>query len=678
LPPGSHEYKFVVDGQWIADPENPVTIGDFGNSGLVLDAKGRITQAEATSNTAYSAKILLTGRTIGTFRSIRNPDNGDRFELRRPNFDTDLAFGVRMNDALRATIVTNINNEAENVEQYRTRLNFDRGEMAFVNNTLELHAWDNFKVGTWEDPLHLVGGVGIYDHDFGYGTQGVMVQQFYGGFTGRFLYTDNFEDGGQAVPAIDSFFTTVLAAGDAGAFPFWTESAGRLEFSPSARESYRFTSTSGDEDVMAARVWRDVGDIRVGTTARLDRGYNPASYGFLSDIRDTDSLAIDSAPDTVQVPAQTATRTVFNTGTEQWWGVGLDAEAPDLLGDIDLTAEVLYGRAEYVGRFGRRDRVFLATVTDSTGAVVDGVFGNENGDGIVTFDEADTDIFETLDTQNIDLDRSWRLHLGVSDLPRVLGITASAGFELEAHEQAPAITGLADTIHNEMYLYRAAVSRPFRLLGRTLETSLSFESFDFRYEDGTPWVNQFWFDYRNFWLENGEHKVAYDRLVLLGDDAVYWRPSMAADILSSPNVRLEWDGTFASPGMNRQPEYTENLVRGIWKIRPKWQFLADLRFVKYNDALLDLNDSYNETFLELKHEIAPGVEIALSYGVDPWAMDDAVNEYGYIGRDLFLFDRGANAATARTNYFGLASAIRTAEGALAKERLFQLEAMMRF
>jgi hypothetical protein len=38
LPPGTHEYKFIVDGRWITDPDNPCTIGngDFVNSVLAF------------------------------------------------------------------------------------------------------------------------------------------------------------------------------------------------------------------------------------------------------------------------------------------------------------------------------------------------------------------------------------------------------------------------------------------------------------------------------------------------------------------------------------------------------------------------------------------------------------------------------------------------------------------
>jgi hypothetical protein len=76
--------------------------------------------------------------------------------------------------------------------------------------------------------------------------------------------------------------------------------------------------------------------------------------------------------------------------------------------------------------------------------------------------------------------------------------------------------------------------------------------------------------------------------------------------------------------------------------------------------------------------VAEDIELALSYGVDPWAIDDVVNEYGYIGRDLFLFDLGANGGTARTNFLGLSDRIADAESALADERVIQIEAIMRF
>jgi hypothetical protein len=70
--------------------------------------------------------------------------------------------------------------------------------------------------------------------------------------------------------------------------------------------------------------------------------------------------------------------------------------------------------------------------------------------------------------------------------------------------------------------------------------------------------------------------------------------------------------------------------------------------------------------------------------VDPWVLDPVTNEYGEIGRDQFLFERGANGSRAETNYFslgafdGVPGFIDQAERALEKERRIQVEAIVRF
>jgi glycosidase len=47
LPPGQHEYKFVIDGgEWMADPLNPRTVGPYGNS-------LRVVEGDATAGNAH-------------------------------------------------------------------------------------------------------------------------------------------------------------------------------------------------------------------------------------------------------------------------------------------------------------------------------------------------------------------------------------------------------------------------------------------------------------------------------------------------------------------------------------------------------------------------------------------------------------------------------------------------
>jgi hypothetical protein len=665
---GVHEYKFVVDGQWIADPDNPVSMGDFGNSAFTLGEDGKMASMEATSNTPYSARIFITGRTIATYRSRQNPDNGDRFELRRPSFDTDLDFAVRVNDVLDARILTNINNEAENIELYRTRLNFDRGHMHFLTEDLEGWAWDNDDVGTWDDPMHLVGDVGIYHHAFGFGTQGAMLRRDVGPVDVRLLYADNFEDGGQGRPSLDGFFDTEIGTGTDPPFAE-VGASGLFEYAGALASSYRFLVTSGDEDVLAARAkygWRD---LTFGATVRVDRGYNPGSVGLVSDVRPDTMIVVSTdpaVPDTLPLAGFAATRRTYE-GTEEWLGGGADVAWPDAVASTDVTLEVLVGRARIAGRNGLEDTVFLGTVPDTTGA------GRPVAALAATSEAAITE------SRDFDLDESWRIRLGIADVPPVGGVHLSTSLELERHRIDPFATGLTETITNDRWIWLADASRPVRVAGRGVKPSLGVEFHYFDYDARSPWESQLWFDYRNFWLENGEHVVGYEKLTLLGgSDALILRPELTVRVLDDPAVDFRYAGTVAGPGFGKEPSYVETLLQGTWQMTRRWRFHTDARFVKYNSRILDLGRSFNETFFEFAYEVAEGMEVAVSYGVDPWAIDSPVNEYAYVGRDLFLFDRGANAETARTSYLSLADVIPEAESALADERVLQVEAVMRF
>ncbi len=677
LAAGTYEYKFVVDGQWVADPDNSVTIGDYGNSGLTLGEDGRIVELEATSNTPYSAKILITGRTIATFKSREVPENGSRYEMRRPSFDTDLEFGIRMNDALSARILTNINNESENIEQWRTRLNFDRGHLRFDTGDLEGLIWDNDAIGTWDDPLRLVGAVGIYDHPYGLGTQGAMFRRDVGPFDTKVLYADDFRDGGYDPPRIDveSFVMTPLSIELVDGI--FRPVGGRFT-------GLAFTPTGNNQDVLALRSTTSVGDLQVGFSGRLNRGYNPATMAIV-DAFEPDTLTVigdfngDGTDQTVDVPGMTMRGRFWNgNGTEESQAAGVDVVVPkSRLGFAEMSFEALWGRARLAARGGTESYSFFGTILDST-VSTDSIVSVSLG-GSRDGDPNDLSVEIPINDAIFDLDESWRFHFGLGDLPSFLGIHSSATLQIERHTQDPLTTGLTDEITNHVNVWTVDLDRAGRVHDREWQAALGFAYHDFDYEQDTPWDHQFWFAHRNFWLEPNEHEVAYDRLTLLGgDDAVFWRPSFDLEIWPAKEITFAYDGTFAAIGVDREPKYSETLLQVGWRVSRSWRFLTDWRFVKYNDPVMDLGGSYHESFWEFTYEVAEDVELALSYGVDPWILDEPLNEFAYIGRDMFLFDRGANAGTARTAFANLGKRIEEAETALADERVFQIEAIMRF
>ena len=204
LPAGEQQYKFVVDGQWFADPENGVTAGEYGNSVVKVGADGGLVAQAATSNTVYSPKITIGGRAHNLMQDDYDRTFG-RYELTRPMFDIDLAFDVRISDLLTANVLTNIDPQKEDVRDYNSRLNFKRGSLEFQQPDLRILAFNSEVLPVWDDPAHLVGNVGIYRHPFGYQRDGFLVASPKWGFDTQVLYADNSSVGGTDFPGGGSF-----------------------------------------------------------------------------------------------------------------------------------------------------------------------------------------------------------------------------------------------------------------------------------------------------------------------------------------------------------------------------------------------------------------------------------------------------------------------------------------
>ena len=42
LKTGRYEYKYIVDGEWVSDPDNPVVSGGYQNSVIVVNKNGDV------------------------------------------------------------------------------------------------------------------------------------------------------------------------------------------------------------------------------------------------------------------------------------------------------------------------------------------------------------------------------------------------------------------------------------------------------------------------------------------------------------------------------------------------------------------------------------------------------------------------------------------------------------
>ncbi|MBI5835935.1 MAG: glycogen-binding domain-containing protein [Candidatus Eisenbacteria bacterium] len=647
LPAGEQQYKFYVDGQWLADPDNQVTAGEFGNSVVRVTADGKLQAQAATSNTPLNPKLVIGGRFITEYISRKNPADENRMELGRPTFDLDVNFAARMSDVLDARVLTNIQSEYDGVQFFRTRLNFDRGSLRLHTDQIDLLAFDNDSIPAWGDPLGLVGNIGIYRHAFGYRQQGMQARRTLLGADVRLLYADNFQPGGTGRPTLAVVPLVVYFGPGTPRF-----------VGPAFAADYQRSFGDQAKNVLAVRAARELKPgLTLGLNARLDRGQNPGLAVI------AEPSVMDSTGLVIEKRITSATQAI-----ERWWAAGADADYAR--GGHRVRGGYLFGRNILdTGSSGSVSRSYFFSRNDST------IWSTVVQPGVLP--------------QDFRLARDHRAKLEWSG-PLFGGARAALGWELHAthvyalgNDSAKAysdslreIPDLSNRVSDWTALLEREWQRPG---GRRLAARLALDYSVFHYADNTPWLHQFWFDRRNFWLDTGEHRVSYDRLVMLGgDNVVSWKPSLSADVLRDGRLNLRWQGTWNCVSFDTRPKYMENLFQATLKAGSRTQLYWDMRWAKYDDPVLQLGHGYVDQFLRLSYAFSPTISFEGSLGVDPFVLDPPVNEYAYVGRDLFLFARGANGANAQDNYLGLARLIPAAEKALEDERRIQLRAVVRF
>lgn len=194
---GKHEYKFVVDGNWVADPANPDTQADpYGgvNSVITVDDQGQLIATTANAGTAtpasnntLNAKVTIDGRYLTRFEYAKNVPVAigedsvvdPRYRLQRPSQSVDLNFHTEVSDAA-STFMRLRFDSNENIIQNNVAAFLDEAHLEIHPEKFSLRAYWNQEIFSGEDPLHLGGDVDLpgtilHDHlDYGKGTAGAL------------------------------------------------------------------------------------------------------------------------------------------------------------------------------------------------------------------------------------------------------------------------------------------------------------------------------------------------------------------------------------------------------------------------------------------------------------------------------------------------------------------------
>ena len=129
LNPGRYTYKFVVDGNWQFDQENPNFEDDgYGGSNSVIEIDEDQKLIKQSNNISdgvksdFNPKIYFKGRYFS--ENIFLKDGTDRFMLDKPKHDLNFGIKVKFNYNFEGYTVLNVNSHEEETEISKTHFNY--------------------------------------------------------------------------------------------------------------------------------------------------------------------------------------------------------------------------------------------------------------------------------------------------------------------------------------------------------------------------------------------------------------------------------------------------------------------------------------------------------------------------------------------------------------------------
>ncbi len=614
LDAGSYEYKFVVDGNWVADPENPDTSADpYGgvNSLVTVDAKGKVVAAASAPTsvesvvTTLATKMTMSGRYLTRFEMAKNIQQDPRYRLLRPSQSVDLNFNTQVNDLVNAYTRLRMDSN-ENVILNNITGNLDEASLFVHPDKFSIDAYWNREIFTSGDPMNLVGNIDYEatignDHlPLGKGTAGALVEAdpFGVHFQGFFANVHNY----------DYYNDPKL-----------------------------FDNTGGD------RIWvrfsRKLGNLELGTPIWLQRELIWMNFESIVGQPSTGIPALDD-----HLARTGDSSTWFETESHDY-KYGLDATLPLHDGTMSLGAEVLY--VDYLDRF----------VTGNQSGQ-----NNVNGAIDVPFNERDAVMASLRWDYDPDVDTSVRLQHTYRDMDgatpeqRVLGLSFQDQATAENHIFFSIEDSPAQTTYNwteleasstsgdrdlKLYIYHRGLKEDFGSAGRTVpgDSTRTDHTIDTWYLSGM--------------IGQGTPKSRFG------------------------HGELEFGLTFRDPDV-RDQDYKSYEFIGRWQrsVSPSVNAIADVRYIKYdvnavdpvNGELVTGDKGYWSPFVGLQYRPQRDLELVLGYGVDPveFSIDYNGRQFGrWWYRQRYLFDHPG-------------AGLLDAEQYLADARVFTLRAQMTF
>jgi len=247
---GEYRYKFVVDGTWIVDPDNPGVSAEKGSPLRVVErGGGLLLSTDLAGEESAAPRADLGARYIGALRvEDGDADVGQRVDATvSGRFDRLFA---------RATVATD--DSSWSWSPAAVDVFFDRGRVDVRVDHLTATGFENDSTWASSDPTALVGRAGLYAYDAGFRRHGVAGVASGSKIVLRALYADATARSPRGAASVGGEQLEGFVAGGA----------------PDT-SLYAFTPTFDASDFLAAEVVATSGGTGLGFVYRRETGVNP-------------------------------------------------------------------------------------------------------------------------------------------------------------------------------------------------------------------------------------------------------------------------------------------------------------------------------------------------------------------------------------------------------------------
>jgi len=620
LAAGEHAYKFVVDGNWIVDPDNPNTGGEYGNSVIKVAADGSVEEpGGGRAPSQLNSKLFIGGLYYGNYELEAIEREGERVMLEKPTHDINLGFELKLSPSLTGEVELNVNNRAELSEMWRTDFNFQRARLVLTRPQFRLELFDNMNVFVSDDPLGLVGNVGTDRLPYGYGAQGAVFEK--------------------TLPQAIDFKLLLADSGDDN--PWRPEDpVGDPEITV-PYSHYTWNMGDGYRDDIVIQAGRDFGKARLIYLTKAARGLRPGAL-FHQTMNPADSSL-------TQVRYHTVQNNLLQAAV---W-------RQDWLGWLSTDVEFVWGGAKVQAR----DRTYL--MLDGDPSYTNTHRKTKNWDLQKTRGSAV--VARLWDGKPFNLELRHRYQENRNLYSHIYDVIPD--FDLSS-------------VNAWARSYAANLS--FERGGWRYRLDLEQEEFEFDlgldWRDHF-WFDQGFTGAGNLWITGNQLPLAKFGLVGYRSASVIRQSLEIPLVTGAPeggDLSLRLSNQIASTRLDRDALYWDLESEWRWRPLPHWEILYNQRYAKYDHDFLGLNDFFVDQFAEVSYRVGASAVVSLGWGVDPYRLDPTTKTFLDNGRRLFLAEQGADEDAIQNNYLRMGSILENAEDALAKIQRITLEARVSF